>query len=205
MKFNMFGRPNNPARRQNEHARDSKKANLQPLEVKFNKGGRIMSDAIEINAMNLYILFNYEKGRLCTSRLIIIWEKKRLKTSIEMMAKILCALKYRNCPTDKINAFIDNNRGRIFPINCSSCEKILDTNYSEKQSEILNLMSYILCDMGSVLSRFWVKKSQLKELYCLLHAFHNLPRAFFDSSSKLYMEPTDVLQYANEWLSKMSN
>ena len=53
-----------------------------------NKGGRIMSDAIEINAMNLYILSNYEKGRLCTSRLIAIWEKKRLKISIEMMAKI---------------------------------------------------------------------------------------------------------------------
>lgn len=165
----------------------------------------MMVDAVEINAMNLYSLSNYEKGRLRTSRPISIWEKKRLKTSIEVMSKILCALECKNCPIEKINAFIDSNRERIFPINCSLCEVILATNYSEKQSEILNLMSSIVYDMESILSRFWVKKSQLYELYFLLHAFHNLPRAFFDNSSKLYMGSVEVLQYANEWLSKMSN
>ncbi len=34
-----------------------------------------MIDAIEINAMNLYSLSNYEKGRLCTSKLLSAQEK----------------------------------------------------------------------------------------------------------------------------------
>ena len=73
----------------------------------------MMVDAVEINAMNLYSLSNYEKGRLRTSRPISIWEKKRLKTSIEVMSKILCALECKNCPIEKINAFIDSNQENI--------------------------------------------------------------------------------------------
>lgn len=167
---------------------------------KYCKGEKIMIDAIEINAMNLYSLSNYEKGRLCTSKLLSAQEKKRLKASVEMMSMILCVLERKNSQIEKINVFIDNNRGKIFPIDCDFGETILSTDYSEKQIEILNLMSNLLHSMKSILSKFWVKKSRLYKLYCLLHAFHNLPKAFFDSSSELYMSSDEVLQYANEWL-----
>jgi len=65
-----------------------------------------MIDAIEINAMNLYSLSNYEKGRLCTSKLLSAQEKKRLKASVEIMSMILCVLERKNCQIEKINVFI---------------------------------------------------------------------------------------------------
>ena len=169
----------------------------------FSKGGEIMVGAAEANAMNLYILSNYEKARLCTSRPISAREKKRLKTSAEIMSAILCGLAGGACDTERINAFIDSNRGKIFPADCNLCGAVLGADYSEKQREILGKMTSLLYNMKSILSKFRIRKSERMELYCLLHAFHNLPRALFDCSSELYIHPDDAMRYADEWLSRV--
>lgn len=162
-----------------------------------------MVSATEINAVNLYILSNYEKGKLRTSRPISIREKRRLKTSVEIMSMILSELECKDCQTEQINIFIDRHRGVIFPIDCNHCETLLYTNYSDKQKEILKLMDSLLYSMGLILSEFWIGKKKMQELFYLLHAFHNLPKAFFNRSSKLFMSCDDVLKYANEWLSQI--
>lgn len=165
---------------------------------------RMMVDTIQINAMNLYSLSNFEKGRLCSSKPISPWEKKRLKASVEMMSMILCGLECKDFPVEKINTFIDANRGKIFPIDCDYCETNVCMDYSEKQREVLELMSSLLFNMKSILSKARIQKNELQELSYLLHAFHNLPRALFSCSSKLYMSSDDAVQYANEWIFRMN-
>ena len=75
-----------------------------------------MAGTVEISSMSLYILSNYEKGRISVSRPILPKEKKRLRTSIDVMSILLCGLEGRNCPIEKINEFIDNNRGKFSPM-----------------------------------------------------------------------------------------
>lgn len=162
-----------------------------------------MVGTVEINSMSLYILSNYEKGRLSVSRPIFLKEKKRLRTSIGVMSMILCGLEGNNCPIEKINEFIDNNRGKIFPDDFSRCEVIVSADYSEKQRDVLGLMQRLLYKMQSVLSKFLLGKSERQELFYLLHAFHNLPRALLSCSSKLYESSDDVLRYADEWLAEI--
>lgn len=117
-----------------------------------------MIDAIEINAMNLYSLSNYEKGRLCTSKLLSAQEKKRLKASVEIMSMILCVLERKNCQIEKINVFIDNNRGKIFPIDCDFCETILSTTPTDvgSSSRVLFLLSYRFRSRALALGAFFV-------------------------------------------------
>lgn len=162
-----------------------------------------MVGTVEINSMSLYILSNYEKGRLSVSRPIFLKEKKRLRTSIGVMSMILCGLEGNNCPIEKINEFIDNNRGKNFPDHFSRYEVIVSADYSEKQRDVLGLMQRLLYKMQSILSKFLLGKSERQELFYLLHAFHNLPRALLSCSSKLYESSDDVLGYADEWLAEI--
>jgi len=81
----------------------------------YRKGGEIMVDAAEANAMNLYIISNYEKARLCTSKPISAGEKKRLKTSTDIMSAILCGLAGGNCDEEGINAFIERQQRKNLP------------------------------------------------------------------------------------------
>lgn len=111
-------------------------------------------------------------------KLLSAQEKKRLKASVEMMSMILCVLERKNSQIEKINVFIDNNRGKIFPIDCDFCETILSTDYSEKQIEILNLMSNLLHSMKSILSKFWVKKADYINYIAYFTLFIIFPKRF---------------------------
>ena len=82
-----------------------------------------------------------------------------------------------------INHFIDENRGKIFPLNCNYCEVNLSAEYSLKQYEIIALMNDLLFKLKKIVARTFINGSDLHELFCLLHAFHNLPRAFFSCST----------------------
>ena len=57
------GRTNNPARRQREHAKDPKKANLQPLEIKFSGLTRVEARAMEQMLISAYSLDNLSNAR----------------------------------------------------------------------------------------------------------------------------------------------
>ncbi|MBQ7551651.1 MAG: GIY-YIG nuclease family protein, partial [Bacteroidales bacterium] len=57
------GRTNNPGRRQSEHAKDPKKANLQPLEVKFSGLTKHEARAIEQMLISAYSLDNLSNAR----------------------------------------------------------------------------------------------------------------------------------------------
>ena len=60
------------------------------------------------------------------------------------MSAILCRLAGGACDTERINAFIDSNRGKIFPADCSLCGAVCGADYSEKQREILGKMTSLL-------------------------------------------------------------
>ena len=57
------GRTNNPIRRQSEHAKDPKKANLQPLEVKFSGLTKVEARAMEQILISAYSLDNLINAR----------------------------------------------------------------------------------------------------------------------------------------------
>ena len=57
------GRTNNPGRRQSEHAKDPKKANLQPMEVKFTGLTKV-----EARAMEQVLISAYSLDNLCNAR-----------------------------------------------------------------------------------------------------------------------------------------
>lgn len=57
------GRTNNPARRQSEHAKDPKIANLQPLEIKFSGLTRGEASAMEQMLISAYSLDNLSNAR----------------------------------------------------------------------------------------------------------------------------------------------
>ena len=57
------GRTNNPIRRQSEHAKDPKKANLQPLEVKFSGLTKFEARAMEQVLISAYSLENLINAR----------------------------------------------------------------------------------------------------------------------------------------------
>ena len=57
------GRTNDPARRQGEHSRDPKKANLQPLEVKFTGLTEVEARAVEQLLISSYALGNLANAR----------------------------------------------------------------------------------------------------------------------------------------------
>ena len=57
------GRTNNPIRRQSEHAKDPKKANLQPLEVKFSGLTKFEARAMEQALISAYLLDNLVNAR----------------------------------------------------------------------------------------------------------------------------------------------
>ena len=58
-----IGRTNNPARRQYEHSRDPRKANLQPLEVKFSGLTVREARAVEQLLISAYTLKNLDNAR----------------------------------------------------------------------------------------------------------------------------------------------
>lgn len=168
-----------------------------------DKSNRLMDTTIERNAMNLYHLSNYEKGRLRLSKLFFILERKKLKAAIETMSLIVYGFDHIDCQLDIINHFIDENRGKIFPLNCDYCEVILSAEYSLKQYEIIALMNDLLFKLKKIVARTFINGSDLHELFCLLHAFHNLPRAFFSCSTKLCLSSSEALQYANDWIHRI--
>ena len=153
----------------------------------------------------LYILSNYEKGKFATSSHFSILKRHRLKESIRMMSLMVCVLEGTDCSKNELDAFIQRNCGRIFPVDCDCSESSEYPFTSTAGIEVVGLMKVILNELKSILDKTWItKKDKIKVAY-LLRAFHNLPRSFFNLSSKLYLDCESAMQYAKDWLRRIPN
>ena len=165
----------------------------------------MMKNTIECYAEYLYCLSNYEKGRFAASSHFSIMKRNRLKKSIQMMSLMVCMLEGTDCSVNELNSFILRNRGKIFPIDCGFCESSNYLYFRTTNDEIITLMNGILNRILIALEKPKLQKEEKNNVAYLLRAFHNLPRAFFNSSSRLFLNRDTAIQYANDWLCRMTN
>ena len=162
----------------------------------------------------LYIISNYEKGRMKTYG---FWSKKytiSLNESLYCMSIILCLM--RN-PMDvqqpkllSIKEFCKKNEFVIFPQGDTTR---LDDIANESQTDIIaEEDANIIHKMSSIIDECILllrEKSTgyKKRLSCLIKAFHNLPRVFLDCSKQTVyninaksIRTQDALFYASSYI-----
>ena len=162
----------------------------------------------------LYIIANYEKGRIKSRG---FWTKKytiSLNESLCCMSNILDLMKNpKNIQQSKlltIKEFCYKNELIIFPQgDLSRLDNVANqlgaNNLSDKDAEII-------CKMNSIVDKCIVllreKNTGYKEqLSCLLKAFHNLPKVFIDYSKQTVynintnsLKAPDALLYASSYI-----
>ncbi len=162
----------------------------------------------------LYVVSNFEKGRVKSSG---IWNKKYVKSlesSIEIMT-LLTNLISGNKEISQneihfLQDFIHKNKGIIFN-NEGNIDVIFDDKNdfipsSNDFEEPIKLMNYIIIEIKNLL-RTKSKNYKIKISY-LLKAFHNLPKVFLDPKDtrvfNLDIHPIDqqeAVQYAFSYIS----
>ena len=134
----------------------------------------------------LYIVSNYEKGRIKSFGL---WHKKyveSLQNSLDIMIILTDLIdRGKNISEDEmlqLQKFIWKNRGTIFPNKINFSPLFMDDNdvslSSNNYKEVLKLISDIIFEIQTLLE-VRTKKYKIKISY-LLKALHNLPRVFLN-------------------------
>lgn len=164
----------------------------------------------------LYIISNYEKGRIRTRG---FWTRKytvSLKESLYCMSIILHLMESpTNIQRSKllyIKEFCRKNELVIFP---QGDLTRLDNIITDLQ--IYNLSdeyASVICKMNNIIDECFVllrKKSPgyKERLSCLIKAFHNLPRVFIDHSKQtvynintILIQPQEALLYASSYIER---
>ena len=158
----------------------------------------------------IYYILNYEKGRISTS---LFWKNKyvselfySLKTVSDLL-DILTKKKIDSQKTNSIKAYIEKNKGIVFP----EFSSILTENefdgvfygdniFNEEEKEVIGLMASIINRCIETLDK--KKKGYKKEISYLLKALHNLPRALVDSKlcSIQHISCENAMEYAKSYL-----
>lgn len=167
----------------------------------------------------LYIISNYEKGRIKT---VGIWScryKKSLRESLEMMSRITELL------ADDINVsakellpimeFYRRKLNIIFPVCGSFCiekdgikELKVQNNQNVSRKEVTDFMRKILRECFDLLEH---KGRRYKyRISYLLRAFHNLPKVYLDATTETLcnigipaISEEDAIHYANSYMNKI--
>lgn len=162
----------------------------------------------------LYIISNYEKGRIKTYG---FWSKKytiSLNESLYCMSIILYLMKnpmnIQQPNLLSIKEFCKKNEFVIFPPGDITrlddiVEELQTDIITEEASNIIYKMSSIIDECILLLRE---KRTGYKnQLSCLIKAFHNLPRVFLDRSTlTVYninaksIQPQDALLYASSYI-----
>jgi len=129
----------------------------------------------------VYILSNYEKGRIPTA---ILWSRVYLNSvqeSVDIM-KYFTELMIRGdavkkSELERIADFINNNEGKIFIRSLNDIPISIDIpTIGDKAISILNLIYELLTGVQNALTSR--KRGYKKQVACLLRKLHNLPRYF---------------------------
>ena len=166
----------------------------------------------------LYIISNYEKGKIKTDR---IWGRhyiNSLRNSIYIMNKIINLMKQNQPITGKdmyfLLDFIENNTDVILT-NSADLKLTIksDSNNLFKclctdgmsNDDLLELMSKILCECSNLLTS--KPKNYKKRIAYLLMAFHNIPRAYLDTKNNalfnggaIPLSKEDAKKYADYYM-----
>jgi len=136
----------------------------------------------------LYIVSNFEKGRVKSCG---VWKRKyvkSLKCSLEIMTLLTNLISSnKEISQDEISClqrFICENNGIIFSCK-GNIDALSDDNNDSKFSphnfeDVINLMNDIILEIKTLLCA--KPKNYKTKISYLLRAFHNLPRVFLDSS-----------------------
>lgn len=169
----------------------------------------------------LYIIANYEKGRIRTTS---IWSKQykdSLKKSIEIMLLIVSFLESNQNITigdmQPIFEYINKNTLVIFPHNTIVIEEYTSNSYdkvflsicNQEKSfiKIIQYMDRILTKCNILLVN---KEKQYKtKIASLLRTFHNLPKVYLDSTAQTLcnigikpISEDEAIDYAESYISK---
>lgn len=164
----------------------------------------------------LYVVSNFEKGRIKSSG---IWKRKyvkALKNSLEIMVLLTHLISTnKEISQDEIRflqGFIHQNNGVIFSgegnINALIDNKKEFGFSSHDFENVIKMMNDIILEIQNLLSTK-TKKYKTKISY-LLKAFHNLPRAFLDPNDATVfnlgfqpISPKDAIEYSCSYLLAM--
>ena len=162
----------------------------------------------------LYVVSNFEKGRVKSSG---VWRRKyvnSLKKSLEIMALLTNLIsENKEISQDEMRSlqeFIHENKGVIFS-GAGNIDALLDDKndvgfLSNDFEDVIKLMNDILLEIKNLLS---IKSKNYKsKIAYLLRAFHNLPKVFLDPNDttvfNLNIQPIarqEAIQYAGSYLS----
>lgn len=170
----------------------------------------------------LYIISNYEKGRIKTTG---IWRKQyknSLKKSLEIMQLLVYFLKTnKNITIEEMQPIFDyykQNTYKIFPQSTivfddyisNETNIFLNTVYKEKNASlrVVEYMESILKKCDTLLVD---KDRQYKmKVSSLIKAFHNLPKVYLDPTVKtlcnIGIQPIsedEAIDYAESYISKI--
>ena len=139
----------------------------------------------------LYIISNYEKGRINTRG---FWKKKYIDSLNESLNCMSTIVQLMKSPSNieqpmllSIIHFCDRNICIIFPkANLKQLDYItmeFRSNFPhDEYADIINLMDRMITECIALLKR--KNHGYKNRLSCLLKAFHNLPKVFLDSSKQ---------------------
>jgi len=168
----------------------------------------------------LYIISNYEKGRLKTTG---IWSRRyinSLRESLEMMGRITELLAEDTDVSQEeimpIMEFYRQNLNIIFPASESAwigedglkeLEVKKDQSQTAGREEVICHMRKILSECFDLLER---KGRRYKyRLFYLLMAFHNLPKVYLDATAETLcnigisaISEEDAIKHANSYMKK---
>ena len=137
----------------------------------------------------LYIISNYYKGKIDSSKLI--WGKEyrsSLGEALDIMNLIVCNIgadsQMKKNEIDSLYNFIIKNIGTVFikpkvnleDIPCILLDGTENEILTKKQLQIQNIMSDILHECKELL--FYKKRNYKKKIKYLLMALHNLPMVY---------------------------
>ena len=163
----------------------------------------------------LYLISNFEKGRVKSSG---IWGRKYVnsfKKSLDIMSLLLNLMsRTRKITQDDIHIlkhFMQKNDGVIFNCDYKESSLVFDNNdldYTSKEyRNVINMMNEIIFEINNLLCTR-PTNYKLKISY-LLRALHNLPRVFLNPNySKISISPiapSEALEAANSYLRLKEN
>lgn len=183
-----------------------------------NHGVKVFVDKNAVIGELLYVISNYEKGRITTSK---IWTRKYMESlehSLEVM-RILLLLLETDCSLtseemypvfhylrENCHKFWSGDGQTIDIINCPSNITFWATNdVNQDYRVVIDMMKKINTQCVFLVRQNG--RNRKKQLYFLLHALHNLPKVFLNPQEQtlfnLGIHPIsteNAIQYAKSYI-----
>lgn len=166
----------------------------------------------------LYIISNYEKGRLSEAHPWSIKTICEIKESVTIMQDILNC--FNNIKSNdsvlRIVKYVKKKEGIVFreldDMKFNQFTTVLQSNCicdTIEYKKIIELMQEILYQLSIILKTFFINKNKRRSICIYFRAFHNLPLAMLDNKESTLFNiaignPYNIsIMYAEQWLNKL--